>query len=172
MVQKVKRAKTAHEALSALMRLCARAERSSGDAIRLMHGWGLAEEEAQQVLARLVRERFIDDGRYAEAFVRDKMRLSGWGAYKIASALRAKGVAKGVIDEAMKQATPTDMRDRLISLLTRRMKTMKYKSKADARQKLLRYALSAGYDFSTARDCVESINLGTADDEETFFSDD
>ena len=77
-----KRAKTPEQALAALMRLCARAEKSQDDARRLMRGWGLAEREGEQVLARLVRDRFIDDGRYAEAFVRDKLRLSGWGEYK------------------------------------------------------------------------------------------
>ena len=71
------------------MRLCARAEKSQDDARRLMRGWGLAEREGEQVLARLVRDRFIDDGRYAEAFVRDKLRLSGWGEYKIRTACSA-----------------------------------------------------------------------------------
>ena len=54
------------------MRLCARAEKSEGDARRLMRGWGVAEKDAEQVLGRLVRDRFIDDSRYAEAFVREK----------------------------------------------------------------------------------------------------
>ena len=74
-----KRDKTPDEALAALMRLCARAEKSEGDARRLMRGWGVAEKDAEQVLGRLVRDRFIDDSRYAEAFVREKLRLSGWG---------------------------------------------------------------------------------------------
>ena len=86
-----KRAKTPEQALAALMRLCARAEKSQDDARRLMRGWGLAEREGEQVLARLVRDRFIDDGRYAEAFVRDKLRLSGWGEYKIRTAAAAAG---------------------------------------------------------------------------------
>ena len=59
------------------MRLCARAEKSQEDARRLMRGWGVAEKDAEQVLGRLVRDRFIDDSRYAEAFVREKLRLSG-----------------------------------------------------------------------------------------------
>lgn len=86
-----KRDKTPDEALAALMRLCARAEKSEGDARRLMRGWGVAEKDAEQVLGRLVRDRFIDDSRYAEAFVREKLRLSGWGEYKIRTALQRKG---------------------------------------------------------------------------------
>ena len=76
---KIKRAKTADEAFASLMRLCARAERSSGDALRLMQNWGVAKEEQYRVLQRLQSERFIDDRRYAEAFVREKCNLSAWG---------------------------------------------------------------------------------------------
>ena len=60
-----------------------------------MRGWGVAEKDAEQVLGRLVRDRFIDDSRYAEAFVREKLRLSGWGEYKIRTALQRKGVSTG-----------------------------------------------------------------------------
>ena len=78
-----KKVKTPEQALAALMRLCARAEKSQEDARRLMRGWGLAERDAEGVLAKLVRDCFIDDARYAGAFVREKLRLSGWGEYKI-----------------------------------------------------------------------------------------
>ena len=66
-INAVPRTKTPEQALAALMRLCARAEKSEGDARRLMRGWGVAEKDAEQVLGRLVRDRFIDDSRYAEA---------------------------------------------------------------------------------------------------------
>lgn len=56
-----KKFKTPEQALAALMRLCARAEKSQEDARRLMRGWGLAERDAEGVLAKLVRDRFIDD---------------------------------------------------------------------------------------------------------------
>ena len=101
---KKRRDKTPEQALAALMRLCARAEKSESDARRLMRGWGLAERDAEQVLGKLVRDRFIDDGRYAEAFVREKLRLSGWGAYKIRTALQRKGIRRELIDAALAQA--------------------------------------------------------------------
>lgn len=173
MVQKVKRNKTPQEALTSLMRLCARSERSSGDALRLMRGWGVSDADAREVLSRLTKERFIDDSRYAEAFVRDKIRLSGWGERKISAALRAKAIAPQIIDEAIRQEAQTDMHERLATLLARRVRTLKYRSVGDARQKLLRYALSAGYDFSTAIDCVEQCTKCLAadkdDDEQQLF---
>ena len=54
MVQKIRRDKTPEQALASLMRLCAKAERSSGDALRLMRTWGVAQEAQQKVLRELL----------------------------------------------------------------------------------------------------------------------
>lgn len=160
MEQKVvtKKAKTAEQALQSLMRMCARSERSSGDALRLMKRWSVADEEAKKVLARLRAERFIDDARYAEAFVRDKLNLSGWGAYKIKMTLRTKGVSKEIIDEVVApMLAETDMTERLEEIMRRRMRTLKYSSPYDAKTKLIRFAASRGYDMDEAIECASKI---------------
>ena len=157
-VARVKRDKTPQQALQSLMRMCARQERSSGDALRLMKRWGVADEEAKRVLARLQADRFIDDGRYAEAFVRDKLNLSGWGGYKIKMALRAKGVAKDIIEEVMApMIEATNMKERLEEILQRKMRTLKYSSPYDAKTKLIRFAASRGYDIEEAIECASKI---------------
>ena len=157
-VVRTKQAKTAEQALQSLMRECARTERSSGDALRLMKRWGLSDEDAAKVLARLQAERFIDDSRYAEAFVRDKLNLSGWGAYKIKMALRTKGVSKDIIEEVVApMLAATDMTERLEEIMRRRMRTLKYSSSYDAKTKLIRFAASRGYDMEQAIECASRI---------------
>ena len=94
---KERKPKSADEALQGLMRLCSRAEKSSGDALRLMRTWGVAESERGGVLSKLIEMRFIDDERYAEAYCREKVSVSGWGVRKIAQQLRLKGVADDII---------------------------------------------------------------------------
>lgn len=152
-----KRSKTPEQALAALMRLCARAEKSSGDAERLMRGWGVAEHDRQEVLARLLRDRFIDDARYADAFVREKLQLSGWGVYKIRTALQRKGIAKETIEEALAQADPDRMAGRLLTMLERKVRSVKHATPYELKTKLIRYALSLGYDYQTAADTVSTM---------------
>ena len=161
-----KRTKTPEQALASLMRLCARAEKSEGDARRLMRGWGLAERDAEAVLARLVRERFIDDTRYAEAFVREKLRLSGWGEYKIRTALQRKGVRREVIDAALAQADRSAMGQRLAEQLARKARTVKYATAYELKTKLIRYGLSLGYDYEAVMDAVAQLvkDTDTCDD--------
>ena len=157
-IERTKRTKTPQQALQSLMRMCARSERSSGDALRLMKRWGVADDEARKVLARLMAERFIDDRRFAEAFVRDKLNLSGWGAYKIKMSLRTKGVAREIIEEVVSQMIDaTDMKERLEDIMQRKLRTLKYSSTYEAKTKLIRFAASRGYDIEEAVECASKI---------------
>ena len=129
-----RRTKSPEQALAALMRLCARAEKAESDARRPMRGWA---------------DRFIDDRRYADAFVREKMRLSGWGAYKIRAALRRKGIAPETIDAAWAAVDPAGMGDRLRTQLARKVRTLRAATPRELKTKLIRYGLSLGYDYET-----------------------
>lgn len=164
----LKRTKSADEALQSLMRLCARGERSSGDALRLMRRWGVSDADAAKVLSRLKRERFIDDRRYTEFYVREKINLSGWGAYKIKMSLRRKGISPQIISEvADEMFGATDMRERLMGLLQRKALTIKAKNDYDAKTKLIRFGASRGFDMDMVVDCATQI-IKCTDDEVTL----
>ncbi len=148
------KAKTPEQALNSLMRQCARAERSSGDAMRLMSRWGVETARRAEVLEQLIKERFIDDERYAAAYVREKLNLSGWGARKIASSLKAKGVAETIITAALSDLDHSSMRERLCEKIERKARTVKFKDRYDLRNKLIRYGLSLGYQYDMIGDVV------------------
>ena len=152
-----KKVKTPEQALAALMRLCARAEKSQEDARRLMRGWGLAERDAEGVLAKLVRDCFIDDARYAGAFVREKLRLSGWGEYKIRTALQRKRIDRALIDAALAEADRPVMGERLRRQLERKARTAKYSTQYELKTKLIRYGLSLGYDYDAVLDAAGEL---------------
>ena len=163
---KVKRPKTAEQALSSLMRLCARAERSSGDAMRLMATWMVPEADRQGVLQRLIKERFIDDSRYAEAFVREKSNLSAWGEYKIRTALRRKGIADDIINSALQQMPTEQNLERLTERLKRKIRTIKYDTTYQLKTKLIRHALSLGFTMDDVLKCVEDVMRDIKTEEE------
>lgn len=163
---KPKRTKSPEQALAALMRLCARAEKTQSDARRLMRGWGVSDRDAETVLERLLRDRFIDDSRYAEAFVREKLRLSGWGDYKIRTALQRKGVGRELIDAALAGADRTGTEERLAQQLRRKARTVKYTTQYELKTKLIRYGLTLGYDYEAVLEAASAMvsDTDTCDD--------
>lgn len=163
---KVKRPKTAEQALASLMRLCARAERSSGDAMRLMATWMVPEGDRQGVLQRLIKDRFIDDSRYAEAFVREKSNFSAWGEYKIRATLRRKGIDDEIINSALQQMPAEQNIERLTERLKRKMRTIKYDTTYQLKTKLIRHALSLGFTMDDVLKCVEEVMQDITTEEE------
>ncbi len=166
------RTKSPEEALTSLMRQCARAEKSSGDAMRLMSRWGVTSEHRAGVLQQLIAEKFIDDRRFAEAFVREKLNLSGWGARKIASSLKVKGISDGIVSEVLSDLDRDSMEERLFAKIERKTRSVKYKDKYELKAKLLRHAAAQGYDYATASQVItELISLSESDGDEAPFID-
>lgn len=64
-------------------------------------GTGLLAEEADEIIERLKKDKFLDDNRFAVAYIKDKTTFSGWGIRKIETELLKRGVAKSVIDNAV-----------------------------------------------------------------------
>lgn len=154
-----RKTKSAQQALQSLMRLCSRAEKSTGDARRLMRTWGVPEAEQQEVVDKLVAQRFIDNRRYAEAYAREKSSLAGWGARKIAMQLRQKGVERDVITKTLAMLDADAQDDKLVEKLQRKLRTTKAANSYELRGKLLRYALGLGYDYEQAMGALDKIHL-------------
>ena len=153
-----RKTKTAQQALQSLMRLAARSEKSTGDALRLMRTWGVPEAEQRGVLDKLVADRYIDNRRYAESYTREKSRLAGWGERKIAMQLRLKGVERETISAVLSELMTDDSKgERLCEKLEKKLRTVKAANDYELRGKLMRYALGLGYDYDMAAEAVERV---------------
>ena len=153
----VKRTKTPEQALRALMNVCAKSERAISDGRRSLTRWGVAPEQHQPIIDRLVRERFIDEVRYAEAYVREKLNLSRWGVRKIRAALKAKRIPEQTIDEALAQADPHKLGSKLEESLRRKMQGIRTASDYQMRGKLLRYGAGLGFDYDEVSDAIDRL---------------
>ena len=148
-------AKTPEQALNSLMALCAGAEKSSGDALRLMSQWEVEQSSRKGVLDKLLQTKFIDDRRYAAAYVRDKSRLSGWGFYKIRNGLQLKGVSTSIIDEQLDTLDKKSCEERLNSIIKKKLDSLTESDTYKLKAKLVRYALGLGYEYESVISAVE-----------------
>ena len=101
---------TADEILYKLAAKCSTSEQCLSDIEGKLAKYDLPEEEKTRILRHLVEEKYVDDGRYAEAFVRDKYRFNKWGRIKIAQGLRMKHIDSETINIAMKAIDETEYR--------------------------------------------------------------
>ena len=138
---------TYDQALTRAAALCSQSERCSGDIFTKARSWGLTEPEAARLVGYLTREGFLDEARYARAFVNDKFRFEQWGRVKISYALRAKGIDDNLIDEALdEKIDPDDYLATCVELLNKKMRTLELPLSPDDRARLLRFAAQRGFE--------------------------
>jgi len=145
------------QALVRAEELCARAEHSSGEISRKLYQWGIGQADAGRIVESLIGRRFIDDRRFAAAYVRDKLEYSGWGRRKIALGLYQKRVARDIIADALADIAPDSYRSRLDSLLDRKRRTMTDADSYDGRTRLFRWAASRGFEPDMIADAIRRL---------------
>ena len=137
--------------LDKMRRLCSRREYCVTDIrsklIKALEG---DDQKVEEALKTLIKEKYIDDLRYATAFARDKASIAGWGEVKIRYMLSVKGIARDVISQALEEVDDAKASIRLQKLLENKFKALK--DDPQCRLKLIRFAMGRGYSYDEVID--------------------
>lgn len=147
--------KTENEAYLALAALCAQAEHCQYEMLEKMRRWELSEEAQARVMAKLVKERYVDDERYTQAFVKDKIRYNKWGRRKVEQALWQKRIDDDIRKRVLDDIDDDEYLNVLRPLLKQKRKTIKAKNDYELNQKLMRFAMGRGFTFDIIRQCMD-----------------
>ena len=155
----MKKEMTEQEAFLQLASLCANAEHCQHEMLEKMRQWELTEAVQARVMARLVKERYVDDERYARAFVKDKIRYNKWGRRKVKQALWLKRIDDDVQQTVLDEISDEEYLKVLKPLLKQKTKSIKAESDYERNQKLVRFALSRGFTFDIIRQCLDTSDI-------------
>ena len=160
---------TEQEAYLQLAALCAQAEHCQQEMRDKMRRWELDDATQNRIIARLVKERYVDDERYARAFVKDKIRYNKWGRRKVQQALWLKHIDSDIQQRVLDEIDEKEYLDVLRPLLKQKRKSVKAESDYELNQKLVRFALGRGFSFDIIRQClnVDDIDIEGIDGDET-----
>lgn len=153
--------KTTQQALVSLERTCARMERAISDIRRSLYRWGItAPDDQDAVIARLIGSGFVNEQRYAAAYVRDKLIGGRWGVAKIRAGLRAKGIDRELIEEAIgENVDSSEVKAKLLANMRRQYERERDKTPSTyaLRVKLFRRAAGQGFDIDLINDVIDRI---------------
>ena len=151
----MKKEMTEQEAYLQLAALCAQAEHCEQEMRDKMKRWEIDEMAQNRIIQRLVEERYVDNERYARAFVKDKIRYNKWGRRKVQQALWMKRIDNDIQQRILDEIDDKEYLDVLRPLLKQKRKSIKADSDYELNQKLVRFALSRGFTFDIIRQCIQ-----------------
>lgn len=140
---------TEEQVLNKLTTLCARGEHCQQEMLDKMRKWEIEEDVQARVMEYLLKEKFIDEERYTRLFVEEKIKFNKWGRKKLEQALYMKRIPKSIYAPILDEVDEDNYEEILRPLLEAKRKSVTGKSEYEIRGKLIRFALSRGFDMDT-----------------------
>ncbi len=144
------------------MKICSRQEKCSYDVILKLKSWGMEEFAINEILDNLKKNGFVDNGRYAELFVREKIRVNKWGRIKIRYHLKGKQIDPENVENAFKHINEEEYKGMISDMLLSKFRHISTKEKDLYRikMKLLHFAAQRGYEKQLSDEIIDNLELG------------
>ena len=160
---------TPQQALERLQAQCSRAEHCTGQIRRKLLLWSgrnrlagkppFSEEEIERIVGALAGEKYVDDARFADAYVRDKVRFAKWGRVKVQYNLKVLGIDPMIIRVALEENSTLFDDGMLEELLRKKWNLMRPGDTLEKkREKLLRFALGRGFEYDRIMGVIKNFS--------------
>ncbi|MBR2881146.1 MAG: RecX family transcriptional regulator [Prevotella sp.] len=154
------------DALLRLTSLCSTAEHCSHEMIEKMQRWQLADDAQARIIEYLVKEKYIDDERYARFFAKDKIHYNKWGRRKVEQAMWLKHIDGDIQRNVLDDIDDEEYLAVLRPLLKTKRKSVKASSDYEMNMKLIRFAMGRGFTMDIIRQCLDNDNYDDIDNED------
>ena len=150
---------TEQQVLARLTAECAKAEHCTGEMLEKMRRWGVDDDVQARVMVYLIKGKYVDDERFFRLFVRDKIRFNGWGRRKVEQALYQKRIDKVVSGPILDAIDDSEYINVLRPLIRSKRKSIKAANEYERNQKLMKFALSRGFEWNIIRQCIDGAEI-------------
>lgn len=142
-------------ALGKATALCGGSEHCSSQIMEKLSLWNVSVQDANDIMDYLIKEKYIDNKRFARAYCHDKFCYNHWGRIKIRQMLRHLRLSDEEIAEGMDTISDEDYLQTLGDVLQAKDRTLHEKNVYQRKAKLIRHLLSRGFETELAVDAVE-----------------
>lgn len=151
---------THEQALEALQHYCAYQDRCHKEAREKLYELGYYGDPAEEVIAELIGEKYLDEERYARSYARGKFKMKHWGRYKIRAELRKRDVSDYCIKKGLSEIEDEAYYDTLCTQLERRNGAEKAGLHPYLRRrKLADYMVKRGYEAALVWSAIDDLGL-------------
>lgn len=146
MEQKNKKEISSDAALSKAQFICSRQEKCSSDIRKKLQEWKVSFSDQENIIQSLIEDKFIDENRYTNFYVRDKFRFNKWGRIKIAYHLKQKQIPEEIISQSIDQLDEGEYLESLKELLGNKIKNTREADPYQLKAKLFRFTQGRGFE--------------------------
>jgi len=141
---------TPKEAKQKIAKYCAYQERCHQEVRDKLYSFGLAKVDVEEIIYELIKQDFLNEQRFALAFVRGKFRYKKWGRNKIVQELKRRKISDYCIKKGLQEIQEEQYMDVLTELLRKKIASLKAIKGYQKNYKAVQFVLTKGYESDLA----------------------
>ena len=138
---------------------CAYQERSQQEVRNKLYDFGLYPNEVEELITTLITTNFLNEERFAMAYVSGKVNIKKWGKIKIKQGLKLKKVPDKMIQKALNSIDGDKYMANLVATLEKKSAILNEKDSLKRKYKLITYLQSKGFENDLIFDALKANNL-------------
>lgn len=145
-------------ALDKLRSYCAYQERSSKEVLQKLRNFHLSQNDIDHIILQLTKDDYLNEDRFAKAFVTGKFSIKKWGKVKIKAKLTEKGISQSIARQALLAIDNDEYFDALLQLAGNKFSTLGEVPSIKRKQKMVAFLVGKGYEIDLiwkAINCLE-----------------
>lgn len=132
--------------LNQISRFCANRERSTMDVLKKMNAIEISKIQQKKIIKWLIDNKFLDQERFENLYVKSKVNQKYWGRNKIKYGLHQNAIpGSGNFDKALSNIDNNQYFNNLKKILKTKRIELERKNADNIKAKLIRFAQSRGY---------------------------
>jgi regulatory protein len=136
---------------------CAYQERSQQEVRDKLYTYGLHQNEVEEVISELIQENFINEERFAKAFIGGKFRMKGWGKRKILQSLKPHKISDYCIKKGLEEIDPDAYYATLKKHAEKKLPSLKGQNDYIIRGKLSQHLVMKGFESDLIREAIQEV---------------
>ncbi len=137
---------------------CAYQERTQDEVRQKLKDWKVFDHEAEDIIAELITENFINEERFAKTYAGSKFRVKKWGRNKILGELKRRGLSDYCISSGMKEIDAEEYFLVLQALLHKKLHSLRSETNEFVKKKKAAdYAMRKGFEGDLVWDVLRGI---------------
>jgi regulatory protein len=134
------------EAKNKAARYCAYQERTQQEVRDKLFKLGLYSEEVENIILELIEDGFINEERYAKAYVRGKFYQNKWGKLKIQYGLKQKGLSNYCIDKGLSEIRDAEYTEMALKLINKKHEELNINDAYIRNNKIAAFLYAKGFE--------------------------
>jgi regulatory protein len=145
--------------LQKIYNYCSYQERSIREVENKLKSLTLQKKLIPEMIKRLQKEGYLNEGRFAKAYAAGKFRQNKWGRQKIEFELKIRGIPELMILEGLSVIDEEEYRKVLKNLIVRKYNEIKSGENENIWEKIINFAYGKGYESELILSILKELKI-------------